>query len=42
MPDIEWEPLENMSPWRRFIARWTVFIVAGIGVVALWFGVGRH
>lgn len=39
--DLVWEPLENMSPPRRFVANWTVFIVAGIALVALLLGVAR-
>jgi hypothetical protein len=39
--DVEWEPLENMGPVRRFVANWTTLIAAGIAAVALILGVGR-
>lgn len=35
MSHVDWEPLENMGPVRRFVANWTVFIAAGIALVVL-------
>jgi len=42
MSRIEWEPLEHMGAVRRFVANYTVFIAAGIGLIALAWGIGRQ